>query len=261
MGAWARYAADTELLTTAYHTTLFPDPRMRAAVPIFTIGPADHQVEFFDSLRLTTLWDDVREWEQVQQGWQPAVQAVNVGPMTAYRWAREDLTNSRDAALVDLRSRLDNAKATYAQRSPREVATELGDELGVGQLVIARAVGVTPTAVRKWRRGEAAIPEHRDRLAKFAALSRLLTEEGLHDPAGWIEIPISLESTLTPLDLFIGGRADLVVLFGAGLADTQGTLDAFDGEWRTSFARDHDYEVVTLADGSRSVLPRREASH
>ena len=51
---------------------------------------------------------------------------------------------------------------------------------------------------------------------------------------------------------------DLAVLLGAGLADPQETLDAFDAGWRTSTAPDPDYEVVSLKDGSRSAVPRRE---
>jgi hypothetical protein len=183
----------------------------------------------------------------------------NVKPMTEYGVARRHAAGAREAALADIRRRLDRAKATYAHMAPREVVTELSDDFGVGQLVTARAAGVTPTAVRKWRRGEPARPEHRDRLSGLAALCRRLVEADVHDPAGWIDIPISGESTLTPLDLFAGGRSDLVVLLGSGLSDPQETLDAFNAKWRTVFAPDHDYEVVTLADGSRSVVPRREA--
>jgi hypothetical protein len=63
---------------------------------------------------------------------------------------------------------------------------------------------------------------------------------------------------LTPLDVFIGGRSDLVVLLGSGLADPREVLDEFNPDWRTAFAPDREYEVVTLADGSRSVVPREE---
>jgi DNA-binding transcriptional regulator YiaG len=182
--------------------------------------------------------------------------SVNADPLASYGDALEHAEQTRESALEDIRRRLDQERATYAQRSPRDVATELGDELGVGQLVIARALGVTPTAVRKWRRGESARSEHRARLAQLAALCSLLADVGVHDPAGWIDIPISTESTLTPLDVFIGGRSDLVVLLGSGLADPREVLDEFDPDWRTAFAPDREYEVVTLADGSRSVVPR-----
>lgn len=184
---------------------------------------------------------------------------VNVDPIRTYRSGRRTAAESRDGALAEIRRRLDVAKAVYTHMSPRDVANYLLDDLGVGQLITARAVGVTPTAVRKWRRGEQARPEHRGRLAEFAALNSLLNEVSLHDPAGWLDIPISVESTVTPLDLFVGGRPDLAVLFGSRLSDPQETLDSFDPDWRTQRASDRDYEVVTLSDGSRSVVPRHSA--
>lgn len=182
---------------------------------------------------------------------------VNVGPLTTYRSVLNQVKQGRDSILHDVRRRLDRARASYAQRAPREVATELGDERGVGQLAIARALGVTPTAVRKWRRGEPARAEHRDQLAKLAALMSLLSEVGLHDPASWIDIPVSTDSTLKPLDLFVSGRSDLVVLLAAGLIDPQDALDEFAPAWREAFAPDPDYEVVRLSDGSRSVVARK----
>jgi hypothetical protein len=178
-------------------------------------------------------------------------------PVNVYRAARSYVDQSRYAALTDIRQRLDNARAAYAQRAPRDVAADLITEIGVGQLVTARAVGVTPTAVRKWQRGESARPEHRDGLARVAALFSMLLEVGVHDPAGWIDIPISDESTLTPLDLFVRGRGDLAVLLGAIRSDPQEILDDFDASWRTTYAPDPDYEVVRLSDGSRSAVPRQ----
>ena len=183
---------------------------------------------------------------------------VNVDPVSAYRAIRQSAQESRDDALSRLRARLDTVGADYARSSPKDVIVYLTDTLGIGQLVTARALGVTPTAVRKWRRGETATPEHRDRLARFAALCQLLTEVGLHDPAGWLDMPISSASIATPLDLLLAGRADLVVLFGARLADPHETLDAFDPDWRKTYRLDADYEIVSLQDGSRSAVPRRK---
>jgi hypothetical protein len=185
------------------------------------------------------------------------VAPVNLDPVAQYRRARQSAKRASDDALDEIRRRLDKVKSEHAQSSPRDVLTFLADDLGVGQLTTARAVGVTPTAVRKWSRGDTAKPEHRGRLASFAAFCSLLMEMGLHDPAGWIDIPISDQSTLTPLDLFTAGQPDLAVLLGAGLADPQETLDAFDANWRESYAPDPDYEVIALADGTRSAVPRR----
>jgi transcriptional regulator with XRE-family HTH domain len=182
---------------------------------------------------------------------------VNVDPVAEYRTARRVAAEGQRDALAHISKNLDATTAVYAQDAPQDVIRRLTD-LGVSQLSIARALGVTPTAVRKWRRGETAKSDHRARLARFAAMYSLLTETGLHDPAGWLDIPISRESTLTPLELFISGRADITVLLGARLLEPQEALDGFDPEWRQTYPVDPDYEVVMLQDGSRSAVPRKK---
>jgi transcriptional regulator with XRE-family HTH domain len=185
-----------------------------------------------------------------------SVSPVNADPIAEYRTLRRAATDGRRDALAHVSKSLDAAAAVYAQDAPQDVIRQLTD-LGVNQLVIARALGVTPTAVRKWKRGETAKSDHRGRLARLAATHALLTETGLHDPAGWLDIPISSESTLTPLDLFIGGRADLSVLLAARLMEPHEVLDAYAPAWRQTYPIDPDYEVVMLGDGSRSAVPRK----
>lgn len=181
---------------------------------------------------------------------------VNVDPVSEYRAARRAAAVGRENALAHISKNLDATAGAYAQDPPQDVVRRLTD-LGVSQLVIARALGVTPTAVRKWRRGETAKADHRSRLARFAATYSLLAETGVHDPAGWLDIPISSESSLTPLDLFVGGRADLSVLLGSRLMEPQEALDAYDPGWRQTNPIDPDYEVVMLRDGSRSAVPKK----
>ncbi len=188
--------------------------------------------------------------------WPTAI--VNIDPVARYRHLRRGLDTARGETLKEIARRLDAAKGQYSAQAPASVVAYLTDDLGAGQLLTARALGVTPTAVRKWRRGEAARSEHRSHLSEFAAMCALLGDAGMHDPAGWLDIPISSQSTLKPLDLFTSGRSDLVVLLGSQLADPQETLDSFNPRWREEFPTDPDYEVVTLADGSRSAIPRRK---
>lgn len=185
---------------------------------------------------------------------------TNVTPVGELAAARRYTTQARVAALHEIQRQLDKEKAAFAQRSIAMVVTELTDQLGMSQLVLARALNVSPTAIRKWRRGEAARPEHRDALASLGAFARVL-EHHVHDPAGWIEIPISGQATVTPLDLFEAKRPDLAVLFAAGVSDPDETLTSFVPDWRERFEPDGEYEVVRLKDGSRSAVPRVEGHH
>lgn len=185
-----------------------------------------------------------------------ASSAVNVEPLALLRIVRASADASRALVLADVRRRLDRAKAPHASRSPRDIVMELGDSYGLNQLSIARAVGVTPTAVRKWRRGEHARPEFRDRLALLMALLRLLQDAGQDQPAAWLEVPVSGDSSLTPLDLFSAGRSDLIMLLAAATEDPQTVLDSFDVDWREKYAPDREYMVIVAADGERAIVPR-----
>jgi len=186
-------------------------------------------------------------------------EAITAGlrdPFLGYAIARSQVQHVRSQALAEIQSELDRHRAVFTTRSPQDVVVELLEELGLSQLTVARCLGVTPTAVRKWKRGEPARPEYRNLLSYLAATCRYLEDVGVHDPGGWLEVPISATSEASPADLFMAGRADLLVLFAAGLSDPGEVVGEMGPSWVEKFASDPEYEVVQLGDGSRSVVPR-----
>ncbi len=197
-------------------------------------------------------------WRTSDAWFEPlAISPVNVDREVLYRRAALSLDRSRENLLEGYLRQLDASTAPHAQAEPGDVVDSLTREHGVGQLVIAQALGVSPTAVRKWRRREAATPGHRGRLARFAGLIDLLDESGVHDPGGWLCIPVSDRGTLRPLEMFSAGRADLVLLLASQIDEPHDVLDLFDPRWRENFGVDEEYDVIEHADGSRSAVPRR----
>lgn len=182
---------------------------------------------------------------------------VNVDREVVYRRAIATADRARESLLNEYSAQLDAAAARYSQSEPKEVVDVLTRTHGVSQLVIAQALGVSPTAVRKWRRGEPATPSHRGRLARLAALVELLHDLEVHDPAGWLCIPVSDRSTLRPLDIFVANRPELVLLLASRIDQPRAVLDLFDPEWAEKFGIDEEYEIIEHADGSRSAVPRR----
>jgi transcriptional regulator with XRE-family HTH domain len=172
-----------------------------------------------------------------------------------FRSVVAEITKAQAQALAEIRKDLDTARSALSRRSPADLVTELTEDRGLGQLVVSKALGVSPTAVRKWRRGESASPEHRQVLARLAALCITLDELDLHDPSGWLEMAISDDSDLTPVDVFAAGRSDLVASFAAGVMDPHEVLDEFDPNWRVT-APLGEYKLIQHSDGSRSAVPR-----
>lgn len=153
------------------------------------------------------------------------------------------------------RGRLDELTSTFALREPLELLDVLSAR-GMSWALIAKMIRVSPTAIRKWRRGAAITPENRRALARLAAFLELAMEaiSPLTDPAGWLEVRISDEATLTPADLYRDGAVDVLLDYGAQRLTPQQVLDSFDPAWRQRYRPDERFEVVEAEDGLPAIV-------
>lgn len=168
--------------------------------------------------------------------------------------------DARVAVLDDYRSEL------VQQAAP----PELLDELRAGGFLwsdVAKAVGVSDTAVRKWRADGAIDEQHLRRLALLVALSRLYTANALpHVPtfAERMQARLVESFSATPLQL-LALRRDEPVDSLQPLVDWM--LDVTDGEaaerlldryvgraWRESAQAEQRFRIVTNADGERILV-------
>lgn len=155
---------------------------------------------------------------------------------------------------------LDLTERTFA-KGKKSVATlldELTAERGMGWTAIAEAVGVSVSAIRKWRKGGDASPASRNNLARIAALLDLLEEKGLiEDPAQWMEmdLPLGPGYFLRPLDLYLDGHVTALIELAEQRRSMTQVLDEVRPDWRGSRS---DFEVYTDTDGQRSIRRRSE---
>lgn len=135
-----------------------------------------------------------------------------------------------------------------ASRPLTDLLSELAD-YGLAWRDIARLVGVSVPALRKWRQGEPATGENRLKVARLVGLCHLLKEHGLiDDPASWLELPLVYDVPVSGIDLLAAGRTDL--LFRRALhhdADPEAILDEFDPDWRATYRGA--FEVFEAEDG------------
>jgi hypothetical protein len=153
-----------------------------------------------------------------------------------------------------LNENLDLRTAVHARRHIQELLAELRGR-GFSWSMIARLVGVTVPAVRKWRGGETASGENRRRLAHLCAVCDYVESDYLiDDVVSWMEVPITANSALTPVEMYRLGREDLVLDWaGQRLTATQ-VLDSADPSWRERAPSP--YEVF-LDDDGEPALRRR----
>ena len=121
--------------------------------------------------------------------------------------------------------------------------------LGFSWRDIAWICGVSVPAVRKWRQGESATGENRQRVARVVALCEIAAERyHIADVAGWLETPVHPEAPISGLDLMASERFDLVLALACEQpGDPEQVLDEFEPDWRVRYRSD--VEVFTAADG------------
>lgn len=135
---------------------------------------------------------------------------------------------------------------------------ELAADRGMGWSDIAEVVGVSISAIRKWRKGGDASPESRSKLARIAALLDVLEEKGLvQDPAAWMEMDLPLEAGyfIRPLDLYFEGHVTALIELAEQRQTVTQVLDQVRPNWRQSRS---DFEVILDDDGERSIRRRAE---
>jgi hypothetical protein len=150
---------------------------------------------------------------------------------------------------IQLRSRSEEA----AKRAAPDVLNELA-EIGLAWRDVARMVGVTVPAVRKWRLGDPPTGAHRKAIAGLLAFIDVLRSDHLvQDVPSWLEIPL-LDSSVTGLDIYAAGFVESLVMHAAGHINAEQLLDQFDPVWRDAI--DTRFEIFTGIDGQAAIRLR-----
>lgn len=131
---------------------------------------------------------------------------------------------------------------------------ELSDVRGMGWGDIATALGVSLSAVRKWRNGGPCTPENRTALARLAALLDLTDEAMIIDPAGWLLTEVEHGYSIRYIDLIAAGAENLVLDCAFMHKTEREALDEFRADWRETAARKFDIEED--GDGIRGLKRR-----
>jgi hypothetical protein len=158
--------------------------------------------------------------------------------------------------------RLLETAGILARRDPRELLDDAASTWGLSWSTIGRMLGVTPSAMRKWRRGGGAISaENRAHIALFSAfLSTIQTcREPIADIGSWMEMRLRDDTTLTPADLYAAGMEGRLLLIdlAAEVMSPVEVLDAFDNDWRTRYSRDSAFGVVDDGPGGERAIVER----
>lgn len=169
-----------------------------------------------------------------------------------------DVHNSTDELHAETLEQLLRSTANQLNKEELPDLLDRLSSLGFSWRDLARLVGVSIPALRKWRNGEPASGENRLRVARLAAFCEIVSEQYLiDDPVSWLEIPLHIDAPVTGIDLVASDRLDLAFrLAGDEGADPESVLDQFEPDWRDRYRTS--VEVFTADDGLPGLRPRED---
>ena len=166
----------------------------------------------------------------------------------------DDLTDIHHSSLqLQLNARIEK----LLPDNPAALLSELAD-LGFGWRDIARMVGVSVPALRRWRNGEPPTGENRGAIARLLAFAKILSEDHMiFDPASWMEVPVVEGAPTTRIDLYVAGRLDVVFDLATHHCVPEAAMDAAEPGWRERYRSD--WEVATASDGQPYIRLKHQA--
>jgi hypothetical protein len=159
----------------------------------------------------------------------------------------------------------ENVELDELERDARSLELESTPELlealadaGFSWATIARLLEVTPTAVRKWRKGAGVNTANHQRLAHLLAMARMLTrlQPRIDDVAFWLETPCREDTALLRLDLYRAQAYNALLALAAERRQAVEVLDEVMPDWRRLHARDGRFELVWAEDGMPLIVMR-----
>jgi transcriptional regulator with XRE-family HTH domain len=170
-----------------------------------------------------------------------------------------NITAAVGSSLIDVHHRGFRVQlATHTSKAVKRAMTDLLTELnqlGFGWRDIARMVGVSVPALRRWRQGESPTGDHRRRIAEVVAFVGILAEDHLvSDVASWMEVPLTNDVPVTAIDLYAQGQLATIFDLASEHVTAEQALDQADPGWRERI--DTEYEVFRADDGQPAIRPR-----
>jgi transcriptional regulator with XRE-family HTH domain len=157
------------------------------------------------------------------------------------------------------RLQLNQKARELAKRSPVDLLKLLADA-GFAWRDIARMVGVSVPAVRKWRQGESPTVQNLFTISMIVALVQILEHELIvTDIASWMEIPLVPGAPTNAIDLVADGNFTEVIGIALEHIKPDVFMDSYIPDWRTRFQSG--FEVFRAPDGEFGIRPIPPGDH
>jgi hypothetical protein len=149
---------------------------------------------------------------------------------------------------------LDGLTRAFEHAPTTDLLGRLSEHHAFAWAVLAQVARVSPTAVRKWRRGESISPVFHQRLAELAAFSELLQRLAptIPEVSYWLEMPVVGHADVSRLDIYLDGHQTKLLDLATGRRSGEALLDEVAPAWRDQPAETA--SVVWHDDGTPSIV-------
>lgn len=153
-----------------------------------------------------------------------------------------------------VQARLDSHTVEAASRSAPELLAFVADA-GFSWVALARLLGVSAPAIRKWRQGDPVSEPELAKLARFVAFCEIVTCDHLvTDAASWMETPLAC-SRATGLDVYEADGINELVQYAAGHITAEDLLSCTEID---SDESGDQFEIFRAGDGELAIRPHSE---
>lgn len=115
---------------------------------------------------------------------------------------------------------------------PADLLGRLDEEFLCSVSLVARAVGIPPQVLRKWRHGEEPTDAQRLRLSRLLGTLELLSGMGIEAPASWLERRIWGAVPVRRVDVLAAEQGDCLLAYASGQSDALELLNAVVPQWQ-----------------------------
>lgn len=148
-------------------------------------------------------------------------------------------------------AQLNTRTREVAKRSAVEMLDELATR-GFAWRDIARLIGVSVPAVRRWRQGESPTGPRLWTIARLLAfIDTLRADHHVTDAAAWLEMPLVPSAPITGIDMVADGHYAEVFDLAAEHTTAEDVLDQYRPDWRERYRSD--FEVFEAPDGELGI--------
>lgn len=138
-----------------------------------------------------------------------------------------------------------------AKRSAVDMLDELATR-GFAWRDIARLIGVSVPAVRRWRQGESPTGPRLWTIARLLAfIDTLRADHHVTDAGAWLEMPLVPSAPITGIDMIADGHYAEVFDLAAEHTTAEDVLDQYQPDWRERYRSD--IEVFEAPDGELGI--------